>query len=757
MNLVKWFRKNNTKVMAVVVIVLMIGFIGGSALTMLLRGSGGADDTVAYFGKNGEITPRQRGQARSELELLQAMGGSEFLLQMDLRGLLLNELLFSGDRGSGQALSMAKQAIQRYGYRISDKQLRDLYQNREVTTDIYWLLLREEARDAGIYVSPDQAGQVFGKRIVPGLFGGRSYGDVMQSLVSRYGLPENAILGVFGNLLAVLQYTEVACSTENVTTSQIKHLAKAEGEMLNADLVQFKASYFVDKDATPSQTELTEQFNKYKDTFAGDASESNPYGFGYKLLDRVQVEYVALQLEDVKAILTAPTNEEMESYYRENRKTAFTEQVNSDPNDPNSAMVDQIRPYAEVVDQIAEQLMQEKIARKANQILLDIISQANAGLEGLGAEREELSLEALKKEAGNFETIEKAAESLSQEYGVELYSGRTGLLNPLDMQDAKYLSRLALTGRGDQPIFISQLMFALETFGDRAVTLVAGVEPQMYEMVGPLEDPMAARSPDVSDKIMAAVRIVRAEPAAAPESLDTTYSTKTLRVGSLTADQEDETYSVKEKVVEDVKVLAAWETTKNRAQEFKKLAAEDSWENASKKFNEQYGAQATDDPNDPNVFDSQNLFGLRRISADQLNLIATQRSNVPGSADLIRQLKVRGRFVDRLFAQAPDKPKAAQSPKLMEFKPEQSFYCIKSLTVNGLNQQQFKDMKGRILSRQSHTEIQSLAAVHLNPQNIIERMDFKWSAKVVKEESESKEEAGANEAEPTEEPSEDAA
>ncbi len=29
MNLVKWFRKNNKKVMAVVVIVLMIGFIGG--------------------------------------------------------------------------------------------------------------------------------------------------------------------------------------------------------------------------------------------------------------------------------------------------------------------------------------------------------------------------------------------------------------------------------------------------------------------------------------------------------------------------------------------------------------------------------------------------------------------------------------------------------------------------------------------------------------------------------------------------------
>ena len=37
MSLVKWFRKNNTKIMAVVVIVLMVGFIGGSALTSLLQ------------------------------------------------------------------------------------------------------------------------------------------------------------------------------------------------------------------------------------------------------------------------------------------------------------------------------------------------------------------------------------------------------------------------------------------------------------------------------------------------------------------------------------------------------------------------------------------------------------------------------------------------------------------------------------------------------------------------------------------------
>ncbi|MHC4497544.1 MAG: hypothetical protein ACYS21_00355 [Planctomycetota bacterium] len=36
MNLVKWFRKNDKKIMAVVVIGLMIAFVGGSALERFL-------------------------------------------------------------------------------------------------------------------------------------------------------------------------------------------------------------------------------------------------------------------------------------------------------------------------------------------------------------------------------------------------------------------------------------------------------------------------------------------------------------------------------------------------------------------------------------------------------------------------------------------------------------------------------------------------------------------------------------------------
>ena len=50
MSLVRWFRKNNTKVMAVVVIILMVAFVGGSSLSYILQPDrGGMKRTFATF------------------------------------------------------------------------------------------------------------------------------------------------------------------------------------------------------------------------------------------------------------------------------------------------------------------------------------------------------------------------------------------------------------------------------------------------------------------------------------------------------------------------------------------------------------------------------------------------------------------------------------------------------------------------------------------------------------------------------------
>ncbi|MHC4517414.1 MAG: hypothetical protein ACYTAS_02390, partial [Planctomycetota bacterium] len=548
MNLVKWFRRNNTKVMAVVVVVLMIGFVGGTALTSFLRGSGGMNKAVAYYGpQRHKITPNSRMLARQELEILQALGAAQILQSQDLRGIILGELLFAQDRGSVELINYAKETIQRGRYRVSEEQLAAIYEERTVPADIYWILLREEALATGFHMRVEEVGPLLG-RIVPQL-SGASYAQVMQALVSRYGISEDAILATFAKLLAVLQHAEAVCSTESVTGSQIKHLASDESQMLTVESVEFKAEFFEDKDANPSNNEIAAQFDKYKDFYAGQASEANPYGFGYKLPDRIQFGYIALDLENVASTVSPPTAEETETYYQNNRDDLYTQNVPADPNDPNSPDIQQVQPYAEVADAIADRLTREKVVGKAQQILLEARSQADAGLEAKLSRDEKPTIAQLQADAGDYDKI---ALDLGQKYNVALYSGRTGLLSANDILADEYLNRLSLTGYGANPIHLNQVLFSVAALGEGAVSLMFAPKVEMYRSIGPARDPMVDTIPDLSEQIMAIVRIVAVEPAASPENLDVKYSTKTLTMGDVSADDADSLHSVREKVINDL-------------------------------------------------------------------------------------------------------------------------------------------------------------------------------------------------------------
>ena len=75
MSLVRWFRKNKTKIMAIVVIVILFGFIGGSTLLQQLnRKRTGLHKTIAYFGDNRKITNYDLILARQELGILRMLG-----------------------------------------------------------------------------------------------------------------------------------------------------------------------------------------------------------------------------------------------------------------------------------------------------------------------------------------------------------------------------------------------------------------------------------------------------------------------------------------------------------------------------------------------------------------------------------------------------------------------------------------------------------------------------------------------------------
>jgi hypothetical protein len=710
-----------------VVLVLMILFIAGSALQYMVirQHSSGSDGAVAYYGQQekSKITREELSAAMQELEILQTLRMDATLKQQqDMRLILLGELLFSQDRGSAGAMNRAMQIIHQYRLPVSDRQLSETY-NRPAPPAVYWILLRNEAESAGVSPPADEVSTLL-TSMLPRLFPGQTYSAVIGSVVNRFRVPEETIVETVGRLLAVLQYAQVICSMEDITFSQLKHMASWAGDTLDVEFVAFDPRVFADKQSLPTDEAMRAHFNKYKGNYSGHVTDDNPFGFGYRLPDRVQLDYVALKLSDVARIVPAPTDEDTMKYYQQNRMTVFTEEVPSDPNDPNSPRIPRVRPYADVKELIATQLEQQRVSTKTEQILDEVRNQADANLQVDAREGKELSPEDAKARAGDYGKI---AQEVAAKNGITLYSGQTGWLSATDIESDEQLSKLYVSGQGMTNVPLTQVLFSVDAFGPDAAVLMFAAKPRMYTTIGPARNPMTVRGTDPSGQIMMVARIVGASKAAEPESLDVTYSTKTLDLGEPAATKKDQTHSVQQQVARDLQTLAAWDATRRRVGEFVTMASRQGWDAAVAKFNDLYGKGAANDLNG-DAFKLDRLTGQRRVPNVELWVIAAQAAGSPVGLTDIHQAEVDKRRIDLFFSLVP--PGAASAANLaaiLEFKPDRCLYAVKKLSVQWLSLERYQSGKIALLQWQDNAQTQSLAVAHFNPANILKRMSFKFA------------------------------
>jgi len=657
----------------------------------------------------------------------------------DFQAALLAELLFPERRVSSQAMARLRQLIRSNGYTISDPQLNEIFTST-VPSDLCWFLLKTEAKQAGISVSNINSRQ-FLEAIIPQLaqivpeLQGQSYTSIVNSIVNppprvnRRGIPERRILSTFGELLAVLNYAVATCSDEPVTISQIKHLLSRDGETINVELARIDSAVFAENQPDPEPDEIEAQFEKYKQFFPGQPTDENPYGFGYKIPDRLVLEYMVVKLDEVAGKIPPPSPEQTESYYEQNR-ARFAEQVPSDPNDPNSPSVTRIRTYAEVAGAIENILRAQKISGEAKRILQRARELTEADITKTGKDISELTVEQLRDSVGDYTAV---AEQLSQENAVKVYAGRTGWLTAERVRTDPYLSQAFVQGYGVSPegyphiVRLPRIVFAVKELAASTLGPFDVPVPKMYENIGPLADP--------AGRIMLLVRVVDVAKAAVPESVDQSFSTQSLALDD-TQDGSDEIFSVREKVVEDLRKLAAMEQTRNKAEELIKIAAQDGWPAAIDKFNSLYVFANADDPNNPDVDTAsgpdtrpvrlQDMNDIRRLSSETIEVISAQSQGDP-----IGQLFVAGAIknrmlLDQLYSLVPPDANTPETlPVVLEFKPDLCCYCIKKLSVRRINTRQYAAVKAMRAAAQDFARSQSLAAVHFNPQYILKRMKFR--------------------------------
>ena len=724
MSLMKWFRKNNRKIMAIVIIVIMIGFIGGSYIQQLGRRRSGIDKAVAHYGKNNKITSIDIAQARQQLDVLRAIGASSMLKGLevpllqtrDVKALLLNELLFPDRKESAGVSQLINQLISAQNYAISTEQINDIYKS-QVQGEILWILLREEARQAGFQISNQQSGALLAK-MVPQIIGA-TYQQVIGSMVKGSGqegegVSEDNILSAFADFIAVLEYSKAATSNEDITLAQTTQLLSWELETVQVESVSFPALIFVDQQTEPSAEAVKEQFDKYKDNANGDISDESPYGFGYKFDDMVQIEYIAVKFDDVAKTVKPVTQEKVEDFYKLHREE-FTEQILSDPNDPNSPMTDRIKSFAEVSDLIADGLYKKAINSQAEIIIQDVKSFTETALDDTDVEVASLTDEDFKKLVGDYSVAAKRA---AEKYSIKVYSGKTGLLTAADIRQDEDLGQLAIQTSIYSDVTLNQVVFAIDQLQSSLLSTLDMDAPKMYQNIGPLRS-MPQQAGELG-KLIVLARVVDASKAAAPDSLDMKVSKNTIVLSD--EPQEAKEFVVKDKVVSDLKELAAMATAQVEAQKFVDLAKKESWEAASKSFNESLGQKN----NDPNMFETRYGNSLKKLPDVAMDVFRIQKAGDPIAPFAIRETKKLSKRRDMIFSLiGKDKDEAENMPTVMELKSDRAYSAVKSVKLNRLVNEAFESNKAYRVYMQDFIESQTLAPVFFNPDNILKRMDYR--------------------------------
>ncbi|MDO8302478.1 MAG: hypothetical protein Q7T18_04465 [Sedimentisphaerales bacterium] len=732
MNPMKWMRKNKPKIMAIVVVLIMIAFTVPTLISQWQRPGIKGDKPIAhYYNKKGTISNDDIRNAQNDLNLLKSLGAEMFLQSRpslmqtaDIPALALAQTLFTESRTSPMIEQEIKRIVREFPnktgmlMRLTDGQIDDFFRQQSTEKpEILWLLLNAEAKAAGFAVSNQDAGATL-KAIIPQMpqMRGATAEQVLKSIIDRQGVDQDTILRTFADLLAVMNYANMVSQNEAVTLAQLKYETLRLGQSMDMEAITFTSSALTKKAAEPTADALQKQFSAHKTSVPFDVTAENPYGFGYKQPPRVKLEWMLVKLSDVAKLVPVPTAEQAEDYYQRNQRQ-FMQQVPSDPNDPNSQKVEKLQNYADVAPQIAKLLLDTRIAERADAIFASAreIADANLAEENI----EKLTTEQTQKLIGNYAV---AAEKTGKQYGLTVHVGTTGFVSPEDIARNEVLGRLFMMGQDQMRTPLVTMVFAVDELKASRLSPFAPAKPLMYESIGTLND--------YTRQTVGLVRIIGAEKAGDPCTIDVTYARKLPVMKDDTFAESNDVYAIKDAVKEDIKKLESLAITKQAADALMAAVPTQGWDKALAAVNKQYGIAPAESNKPIDTFKVEPIKGLRRISEQDVKVMQARAAHDPLQSLYIKKYGQQKELVDKFYSLLePDKTVATNVPMLVEYKPDMSYYVIKSMSRTTVDPAAYQQMKGQIALMQGYVHGQSLGFEHFKADNILKRMKFEWDEK----------------------------
>jgi hypothetical protein len=725
MQAIKWIRKNKQTIMVFVVVLCMLTFVGGVGFTELLKYVGqGGKVTIATYDKGEKISNTDMINARQELEVLKSIQADVVLFNkpnafgiMDVNSQLLGYLLFGDTQSGAQIRAQLRQASGRGQIPVTTAQIDTYFNQQTERPEISWILLCAEADKAGIAVSNAQSAAQL-KELIPQLTGNRySAAQVISGVASQMNLTNDQILAVYGKMLGILKWAEQVCNNENTTVAQIRSLVGRNKNKIDAEIVKFPVDWFIGKQTQPSDDQIQTQFNAYKDLKPGQFTDQNPYGFGYKLPQRVQLEYFYLRSDDVEKIAEKPTAETMEEYYSKNIDQ-FTNSTPKDPNNPEGEKITETKSFAEVSEQILQTLEQQNSEKMTQLIFKDARDLLDAELISLDMEK--AAADQIRKAAVDFATI---AAKITEKHKVPIHTGKTGLMSQMDFGADNCLAGLRISHAGIQTSLL-EAVFSVDPQNAVVPRKVGVYIPRMWENIGPLKGAFYSEKNFTSTAITLICRVVDAKPSEVPASLDMTYSTE----GMVSSDtqREKKIFDLKQQIADDLKKAAAMNAASAAAEEFKQLIGKSDWDRAVEAYNTLYA------PKDPNTVKDNGFIKLA-VSPLQQQLLASasdieqfnrMMQDNPAMAGFIQTRIVSNMLNQKLFDLLADKPQTGVISQVIELKPAMTYYVVKSITRQPATTEDYLQNKSFAALRTALDSASELGLIHFNPAQIHKRMNF---------------------------------
>ncbi|MHC4927912.1 MAG: hypothetical protein ACYTER_11440, partial [Planctomycetota bacterium] len=468
------------------------------------------------------------------------------------------------------------------------------------------------------------------------------------------------------------------------------------------------------------------QFEAYKQNDAGMVADDNPFGFGYKLPKRIQLEYMIVQTNDVKEKIDVPTNSEMDQYYRTNIAQFQTEEP-SDPNDPQSAKITKTKSFTDVERQIRSSIKREKTSTMTSMIINEIKDITEKGFETITFE--EATNDQLQQAAGEY-TV--AAEQIADTHGVTVTTGKTGWLSAADFQNEKILRSLARQ-QGRTRLPLSELAFVAspDPKQPRRIGLPA---IRVWENIGPVTGGYWDADASEYHAMTALVRVVAIEEAAVAADINVEYDTKGVALFETEEDKEKASFSVKHTITDDLRLKMAMDVANARAKELVALVTNSDWSEGVKAYNEKY-APGADDPNNTEAADLVVKIKFSndqsRTAASEINRIKQYMVQNPGMAPRIQQMLTANELNNQLYALLDE---AAESTgtisKVMPLESAKACYVVKEVIRQPATEKDYLDGKAQTAMQLSAKDDPKLAMAHYSSENIIKRMNFEYNKKL---------------------------